>query len=207
MKNSVGLHTILDMKTKDKDQHKQETPQEPDEHNIPVPDINVDENIGGTAHLNERVPEESELEKLTSELREMRDKYLRLVAEFDNFRKRNAKERVELMQTAGREVIVSLLEVLDDCERATVQIESASDINAVKDGVLLVFNKLKSLLQSKGLREMDSLHTMFDPDLHDAMAEIPAPSEDLKGKVIENLQKGYYLNDKLIRHAKVVVGK
>lgn len=195
------------MKTKDKDQHKQETPREQEENNIPLPDINVDENISGTAHLNEEVPEESELEKLTSDLHEMRDKYLRLVAEFDNFRKRNAKERVELMQTAGREVISSLLDALDDCDRATAQMESASDISAVKDGVLLVFNKLKSVLQSKGLREMDSLHAAFDPDLHDAMAEIPAPSADLKGKVIENLQKGYYLNDKLIRHAKVVVGK
>jgi molecular chaperone GrpE len=137
----------------------------------------------------------------------MRDKYLRLVAEFDNFKKRTAKERIELMQTANKEVIISLLDVLDDSERAAKQIENASDVNAVKDGVSLVFNKLKSTLQAKGLKPMESLHTEFNPDLHDAITEIPAPSEELKGKVIDDMQKGYYLNDKLIRHAKVIVGK
>lgn len=190
-----------------KDKNRQETPGEKEENNVPLPDINVDENIGGTAHLNEEVGDEPATEKLQEELQEMKDKYLRLVAEFDNFRKRNAKERVELIQTAGKEVIISLLDVLDDCERAAAQMESSADITAIKDGVMLVFNKLKSILQSKGLREMESLHTDFDPDLHDAMAEIPATGEELKGKVMDNLQKGYYLNDKLIRHAKVVVGK
>lgn len=190
-----------------KDKNRQETPGEKEENNVPLPDINVDENIGGTAHLNEEVGDEPATEKLQEELQEMKDKYLRLVAEFDNFRKRNAKERMELIQTAGKEVIISLLDVLDDCERAAAQMESSADITAIKDGVMLVFNKLKSILQSKGLREMESLHTDFDPDLHDAMAEIPATGEELKGKVMDNLQKGYYLNDKLIRHAKVVVGK
>ncbi|TWW02221.1 nucleotide exchange factor GrpE [Chitinophaga pinensis] len=172
-----------------------------------MPDINADENLGGTTNLNDALADESELDKKQQELNEMRDKYLRLVAEFDNFKKRTAKERIELMQTANKEVIISLLDVLDDSERATKQIESAADINAVKDGVALVFNKLKSTLQAKGLKPMDSLHTEFNPDLHDAITEIPAPSEDLKGKVIDDMQKGYYLNDKLIRHAKVIVGK
>ncbi len=190
-----------------KDKDRQETPGEQEENNVPPPGINVDENIGGTAHLNEEVGDEPATEKLQAELQEMKDKYLRLVAEFDNFRKRNAKERMELIQTAGKEVIISLLDVLDDSERAAAQMESSADITAIKDGVMLVFNKLKSILQSKGLREMESLHTDFDPDLHDAMAEIPATGEELKGKVMDNLQKGYYLNDKLIRHAKVVVGK
>ncbi len=190
-----------------KDKNRQETSGEKEENNVPLPDINVDENIGGTSHLNEEVSDEPATEKLQAELQEMKDKYLRLVAEFDNFRKRNAKERMELIQTAGKEVIISLLDVLDDSERAAAQMESSADITAIKDGVMLVFNKLKSILQSKGLREMESLHTDFDPDLHDAMAEIPATGEELKGKVMDNLQKGYYLNDKLIRHAKVVVGK
>jgi molecular chaperone GrpE len=172
-----------------------------------MPDINADENLGGTTNLNDALADESELDKKQQELNEMRDKYLRLVAEFDNFKKRTAKERIELMQTASKEVIISLLDVLDDSERANKQIETAADINAVKDGVALVFNKLKSTLQAKGLKPMESLHTEFNPDLHEAITEIPAPTDDLKGKVIDDMQKGYYLNDKLIRFAKVIVGK
>ncbi|QHS60637.1 nucleotide exchange factor GrpE [Chitinophaga agri] len=172
-----------------------------------MPDINADENMSGATNLNDALADESELDKKQHELNEMKDKYLRLVAEFDNFKKRTAKERIELMQTASRELMVSLLDVLDDTDRATKQIESAADINAVKDGVALVFNKLKSTLQAKGLKPMESLHTEFNPDLHEAITEIPAPTDDLKGKVIDDMQKGYYLNDKLIRFAKVIVGK
>lgn len=150
---------------------------------------------------------DSENERLKDALKEQKDKYLRLVAEFDNFRKRNSKERLELIQTANKEVIIALLDVVDDCDRATEQIEHTDDINALKEGVLLIFNKLKSRLQSLGLKEMDSLHADFDAELHDAITEVPAPNENLKGKIVDNIQKGYYLNDKLIRHAKVVIGK
>jgi molecular chaperone GrpE len=167
-----------------------------------APEANANEQAGA-----EQQPAENELEKKQLELNEIRDKYLRLVAEFDNFKKRNAKERIELMQTANKEVILALLDVVDDMDRATKQLETATDINAIKDGVMLVFNKLKSTLQSKGLKPMESLHKEFDADLHEAITEIPAPSDDLKGKIIDDLQKGYYLNDKLIRHARVVVGK
>ncbi|HVI46620.1 MAG TPA: nucleotide exchange factor GrpE [Chitinophaga sp.] len=172
-----------------------------------MPDINADENISGTSHMNDELAEEDELLKKEKEISELRDKYLRLQAEFDNYRKRTAKERLELMQTASKEVIVSLLDVLDDTERATKQMENTTDINALKDGVMLVFNKLKSTLQAKGLKPMDSLHTTFDTDLHDAITEIPAPTPELEGKVVDVLQEGYYLGDKLIRHAKVIVGK
>src|SRR5690606_10383177 len=113
----------------------------------------------------------------------------------------------ELIQTANKEVILAMLDVLDDCDRAAKQLETAADLEAMKDGVTLVFNKLKSTLQAKGLRPMESMHTEFNPDLHEAITEIPATAEELKGKVIDELQKGYYLNDKLIRYAKVVVGK
>jgi len=155
-------------------------------------DINTDENLSGTTHLNEPVSEESELEKLRTELEESKDKYLRLVAEFDNFKRRNAKERIELIQTAGKEVITDLLDVLDDCDRAQK---------------LLVFNKLRSTLQSRGAKPMETLNKEFNPDLHEAITEIPAPAADMKGKVVDEVVKGYYLNDKIIRHAKVVVGK
>ncbi|UYQ93573.1 nucleotide exchange factor GrpE [Chitinophaga horti] len=172
-----------------------------------VPDINADENVSGTSHLNDALTEESALEKAEQQAAEMRDKYLRLVAEFDNFKKRNAKERLELIQTANKEVIIAMLDVLDDMERAQKQLDTATDVASVKEGVQLVFGKLKNTLTGKGLKPMETLHTEFNADLHEAITEIPAPAADLQGKVLDELQKGYYLNDKLIRHARVVVGK
>ncbi len=169
--------------------------------------INSDENMSGSSFLNDEIVEENTIQKLSEELQEQKDKYLRLVAEFDNFKKRNARERIELIQTAGKEVITSLLDVLDDCDRAEKQLQNSDDINQVREGVQLVFNKLRSTLQNRGLKQMESLHTEFDVEKHEAITEIPAPSEDLKGKVIDDVQKGYYLNDKIIRFAKVVIGK
>ncbi|RYD57724.1 MAG: nucleotide exchange factor GrpE [Sphingobacteriales bacterium] len=170
-------------------------------------ELNTDDSMAGTTHLNDSVEEESEYEKLRAELNDAKDKYLRLVAEFENFRKRNAKERMELTQTAGKDIIQSLLDVVDDSNRATKQMETTTDINMIKEGVSLVFNKLRNTLQQKGLKAMDSINQPFDADLHEAITEIPAPNEDMVGKVIDVIQPGYYLNDKLIRHAKVVVGK
>ncbi len=169
-------------------------------------DINTDENAAGTSKLNEPVSEENELEKLNSEIQEQKDKYLRLMAEFDNFRRRTAKERLELIQTAGKDVIVSLLDVLDDCDRAEKQMSTTSDIAAQKEGVLLVFNKIRSNLQSKGVKAMESIHEEFDVEKHEAITEIAAPNPELKGKILDEVMKGYYLNDKIIRFAKVVVG-
>jgi len=167
-------------------------------------DINTDETLSGSTHLSEPVTEESELEKLRTEVEEQKDKYLRIVAEFENYKRRNAKERIDLIQTAGREVITDLQDVLDDCDRAQKQIENSDD---TKEGVLLVFNKLRNILMAKGLKPMNTIHEEFNPDLHEAVTEIPAPTDDLKGKVLDEIVKGYYLNDKIIRHAKVVVGK
>lgn len=169
--------------------------------------LNTDENMAGTQLLNEELDTNDEQEQLKKELDEVKDKYVRLVAEFENFRRRNAKERVELIQTAGKDVVQSLLVVLDDCERASRMIESATDIEPVKEGVSLVFNKLKNTLQQKGLKKMDSKGLEFDPEVHEAITEIPVPEEEMKGKVIDEVEPGYYLNEKLIRHAKVVVGK
>jgi len=149
---------------------------------------------------------ESEIEQLKNELKETKEKYLRLVAEFDNFRKRTAREKIEVIQTASKDVLVSLLEVLDDAERAQQQIESSSEADQLKQGVLLVFNKLKNILQSKGVKKMEARGSDFNPDLHEAVAEIPA-GEKMRGKVVDVVQNGYYLNDKIIRFAKVVVGK
>lgn len=169
-------------------------------------DINTDENAAGTSKLNEPVAEENQLEKLAAELQEQKDKYLRLMAEFDNFRRRTAKERLDLIQTAGKDVIVSLLDVLDDCDRAEKQLAGTEDIAAQKEGVLLVFNKIRSNLQNKGVKAMESINTEFDVEKHEAITEIPAPTPELKGKILDEVMKGYYLNDKIIRFAKVVVG-
>lgn len=148
----------------------------------------------------------SEEEKLRAELSEANDKYLRLYAEFDNYKRRTTRERVELLQTAGKEVIVSLLPTIDDFERALKSMETATDVAAVKEGVNLVHNKLKNTLIQKGLKEMEAKGGVFDAEIHEAITNIPAPSEDLKGKVIDEVEKGYYLNDKVIRFAKVIVG-
>jgi len=144
--------------------------------------------------------------KVEEELALMKEKYIRLVAEFDNFRKRTARERNELLKTAGEDVIQPLLEVLDDAERAEEQMSQSKDVAALKSGVELIFNKFRRILQSKGVQEMESVGKEFNPENHDAITEIPAPSEDMKGKVMDEVQKGYLLNDKIIRHAKVVVG-
>lgn len=145
-------------------------------------------------------------DKHKEELALANDKFLRLYAEFDNYKRRTSKERVELLQTAGKDVIVSLLPVLDDFERASRAIENAKDVSAVKEGVSLVHSKLKNLLGQKGLKEMVSKGQPFDADIHEAVTNIPAPTDDLKGKIVDVLEEGYMLNDKVIRFAKVVVG-
>ncbi|WP_462265777.1 nucleotide exchange factor GrpE [Mucilaginibacter sp.] len=144
--------------------------------------------------------------KLKEELAQANDKYLRLYAEFDNFRRRTNKERLEERLTAGKDVITSLLPVLDDFDRAVKAMQTAADAEPVKEGVLLVQNKLKNILAQKGLKEMEAKGAEFDADLHEGITNIPAPADDLKGKVVDELEKGYYLNDKVIRFAKVVVG-
>lgn len=150
---------------------------------------------------------EKEAEDLKDALKESNDKYLRLVAEFDNFRKRNARERNELIKNAGEDVIKSLLDTVDDAERAEQQLEKSNDLEAFSQGVALIFAKLRNVLTAKGLKKMDSKGEDFNPELHEAITEIPASSEEQSGKVIDEVQAGYCLNDKIIRHAKVVVGK
>jgi molecular chaperone GrpE len=168
--------------------------------------INSDADIPGNTHLSNEGGENAH-EKIQQELDEQKDKYIRLFAEFDNYKRRTAKERIELIQTAGKDVIVSLLEVLDDCDRAEKQIDNTEDIAQIKEGIQLVFAKLRSTLSNKGVKAMESINTAFDVEKHEAITEIPAPTEDLKEKVVDEVIKGYYLNDKIIRFAKVVVGK
>jgi len=168
--------------------------------------INSDPDIPGNTHLSNDNTENA-VEKIQVELDEQKDKYMRLFAEFDNYKRRNAKERIELIQTAGKEVITAMLDVLDDCDRAEKQLQNSDDTEQIKQGVQLVFGKLRNTLQAKGLRAMESINTEFDVEKHEAITEIPAPAAALAGKVLDEVQKGYYLNDKIIRFAKVVVGK
>lgn len=149
---------------------------------------------------------DKQLAELKAKADEINDKYLRLYSEFDNFRKRTAKEKIELMQSAGEDVFKSILPVLDDFERAIKSNSETTDVKAVNDGVNLIFNKLKSSLTQKGLAEMKTVGETFDADIHEAITNIPAPSDELKGKVVEELEKGYSLNGKIIRFAKVVIG-
>jgi molecular chaperone GrpE len=149
----------------------------------------------------------SELDQLKADLADQKDKYLRLMAEFENFKRRTAKERVDLIQTAGKDVIVSLLDVMDDCDRAEKQLNESDDIAVQKEGIQLVFNKIRTTLHAKGLKAMESIDQTFDVELHEAITEVPVPDASKKGKVIDEVTKGYYLNDKIIRFAKVVVGK
>lgn len=166
--------------------------------------LNTDENRAGAEGLEDIMTEDGD-SRTQKELDEMRDKYLRLAAEFDNYKRRTSKERIELIQTAGKDIIQSLLDVLDDSERATQNLEKTEDIEQIKQGVMLVFNKLRNTLSARGLKAMDSKGTDFDPELHEAVTEIPMAGQE--GKVVDVVMPGYYLNDKLIRHAKVIVGK
>lgn len=152
-------------------------------------------------------PCETDIAQLEATIAELKDKHLRLFSEFDNYRKRTTKERIELFKTASSELIIELLSVLDDFERATKSFETSTDIEAVKHGVDLIYSKLSGILNKKGLESMDAQGNDFDTDYHEAITEIPAPTEDLKSKVVDVIEKGYLLNGKVIRFAKVVVGK
>ena len=168
--------------------------------------ITTDSDNEGNTHSDN--PDQLDIaDKLQKEIDEQKDKYIRLFAEFDNYKRRSAKERIELIQTAGREVITSLLDVLDDCDRAEKQLQKSEDIEQIKEGVQLVFGKLRNTLLSKGVKAMESIGTDFDVEKHEAITEIPAPTEALKDKIVDEVTKGYYLNDKLIRFAKVVLRK
>lgn len=145
--------------------------------------------------------------KIKEELEAQKEKYLRLAAEFDNYRKRTSREILEIRQTASRDLIVSLLEVLDDMDRAENPIKESADKDELLQGVLLIFNKFRKILEQKGLRVIETMHTDFDVEKDEAISEMHVEDENLKGKVVAEVQKGYTLNDKLIRFAKVVVGK
>ncbi|MBI5916926.1 MAG: nucleotide exchange factor GrpE [Bacteroidetes bacterium] len=144
--------------------------------------------------------------ELRQQLEELKDKYMRMYAEFDNYKRRAVREKLDWMKSAAQDTVSALLPVLDDFDRAKKFAEGQQE-SGWSDGVELVYQKIYSVLRQKGVEPMESNGEPFDPELHEAITEIPAPTEDLKGKVVDTLEKGYRLNDKIIRHAKVVVGK
>lgn len=155
----------------------------------------------------EETNEPNELEKLQAQVDEMKDKYLRLSAEFDNYRKRTMKEKAELILNGGEKSISSILPIVDDFERALKNMETAEDVAAVREGVELIYNKFMTVLGQNGVKVIETKEQPLNTDFHEAIAVIPAPAEELKGKILDCVQTGYTLNDKVIRHAKVVVGE
>ena len=190
---------------------------EPEEQKETAQEANPDGQPTETAHeahqptdADEPSDEEklrTELEQANQKIDEQRNKYLRLSADFDNFRKRTMKEKAELILNGGEKALLSILPVVDDMERALKTLETATDVAAVKEGVELIYNKFMSVLAQNGVKPIDAKEKPLDTDFHEAIAVIPAPVEELKGRVIDCVQTGYTLNDKVIRHAKVVVGQ
>lgn len=150
---------------------------------------------------------EGRMEELALKVSELNDKYLRLSAEYDNYRKRTLKERMELIKSASEGTLKALLPVIDDFDRALVHLDDASDLDAVKEGIDLIYVKFQEFLKRNGVVEIEAKDKDFDTDLHEAVTKIPAPSENMKGKVVDCIEKGYMLNDKILRFAKVVVGE
>ena len=159
---------------------------------------------------NQEVASETVVEEPTSEelLQAEKDKFLRLFAEFENYKKRTTKERIELFKTAGQEVLTSLLPVVDDFERALSHIEDDKEAEELRKGVLLIYQKFYNTLEQKGLSKIETIAgDVFDAEIHEAITQIPSPTEDMKGKVIDCVEKGYKLGDKIIRYPKVVIGQ
>ncbi len=193
--------------TEDKDQVK-ELPE------IEAPDLDetCEENASGKKETrreraHKKTKTEEQLEKADKEILELKDKHIRLQAEFDNYRKRTLKERMELLKTASESVLISILPVIDDFDRAIQTLDSVDEESHIKDGIKLIYSKFQDFLKQNGVKEIVAKGQDFDTDLHEAIVKIPAPSEELKGKNVDVVQKGYYLNDKVIRFSKVVIGE
>ena len=199
-------HNNMNPKEKENNQEEelktQATPNECDEETVGQETSQENE-----APLTEEEKLAQELEKANEQIQEQKDKFLRLSAEFDNYRKRTMKEKAELILNGGEKSISSILPIVDDFERALKNMETATDVAAVKEGVELIYNKFMSVLGQNGVKVIETKEQPLDTDYHEAIAVIPAPNEALKGKILDCVQTGYILNDKVIRHAKVVVGE
>jgi len=194
-KKSKKAEEVLDTLKENIDGNGQETTENGESVEVEEADLSPEELL------------EKENTELKQQVGDLKDKYQRAFADFDNFRKRNMKARLELMNTAAQDTMTALLPVLDDFDRAKKSADSDATAEQFSEGVTLVYQKLYKVLEAKGLKAMESTGEVFDPEMHSAITEIPAPTEDMQGKVIDTVEKGYFLKDKIIRHAKVVVGK
>ncbi|MDE0772135.1 MAG: nucleotide exchange factor GrpE [Salibacteraceae bacterium] len=177
--------------------------EESEETSVEIKD-EVDTNVeSDTVEIEEEIKEPSAEEKY----QELNDRYLRLYSEFENFRRRTAKEKLELISSAGGQVLGDLLPIIDDFERAIVNNVEVDDPKTIKEGIQLIHSKMENIFKNKGLKEIDALNETFDLDFHEAITKIPAPTEDLKGKVVDVVEKGYMLNEKVLRYSKVIVGE
>ncbi|WP_430815727.1 nucleotide exchange factor GrpE [Carboxylicivirga sp. RSCT41] len=165
------------------------------------------ENEETNGEVKEEVPEQTEEATSADKLSEINDKYLRLSAEYDNYRRRTLKEKMELTKTAGESILLALLPVIDDLDRAMAHMNDAKDVEALKEGMKLIHTKFNDFLGQQGMKEIEAKDKEFDTDLHEAVTKIPAPSEEMKGKVIDCIEKGYTLHEKVVRFSKVVVGE
>jgi len=194
-KKSKKAEEVLDTLKENIDGNGQETTENGESVEVEEADLSPEELL------------EKENTELKQQVGDLKDKYQRVFADFDNFRKRNMKARLELMNTAAQDTMTALLPVLDDFDRAKKSADSDATAEQFSEGVTLVYQKLYKVLEAKGLKAMESTGEVFNPEMHSAITEIPAPTEDMQGKVIDTVEKGYFLKDKIIRHAKVVVGK
>ena len=190
-----------------KDKNKKETDEELLNEQMETAENNENQAEEATEKQTEELTDADKLAAAEEEIAQLKDKYLRQVAEFDNYRKRTLKEKTELILNGGAKVLEALLPVLDDLERAMQNIEKSDDVTTLKEGVDLIINKLEKTLYTQGLKKMETVGKEFDTDFHEAVALIPAQEEAQKNHVIDCVQTGYMLNDKVLRHAKVVVGQ
>jgi molecular chaperone GrpE len=190
---------------------KKEDIKEPENEKETIPDENTEASVKEKVKSDKKTKKKSKDKELIAELenklKESDDKYIRLSAEFDNYRKRTLKERMELTKSAGESVILNILPVIDDFDRAIQSMADEHNENAIKDGIELIYNKFHDFLKQNGISEIDAKGKEFDTDIHEAITKIPAPEDGLKGKVVDVVQKGYSLNEKVIRFAKVVIGE
>lgn len=196
---AVYLHTGNKNKKQMEDTNKTEDLQDQQQKDIQEGN-NVTENLANEAELDP-------LMVVTKQLEEQKDKFLRLFAEFDNYKKRMAKERLELMSTAGKEIILDFLPIADDMERSLKASATTDDIQIVREGFSLITEKIMKTLEKKGVKPIEAIGQTFDAEKHEAITEIPAPTEELKGKIVDEIEKGYTMHEKIIRFSKVVVGK
>ncbi len=177
------------------------------EEKVTVDETTEESAQNGQDDNQEETQEKDPLEAANEQIEELKDKYLRAVAEFDNYKKRTLKEKTELILNGGEKTIVAILPILDDMERAAASAEKTDDIKALEEGWELIFKKLKKILESMGVKEIETKDADFNVDFHEAIAMVPGMGDDKKGKVIDCVQTGYTMNDKVIRHAKVAVGQ